>query len=46
MIYEVMYFWRHVVRLVGGWAEKKQLTKLRYLLVALGRTPDIPSRIL
>ena len=29
-------FWRRVVRVVGGWAGKKQLTKPRYLLVALG----------
>ena len=36
MIHEVMFFWRRVVRVVGGWAGKKQLTKLRYLLVALG----------
>ena len=31
-----MHFWRGVVRVVGGWAGKKQLTKLRYLLVTLG----------
>ena len=45
MIHEVMFFWRRVVRVVGGWAGKKQLTKLRYLLVALGRAPDIPARL-
>ena len=47
MIYEEMIFWRRVVRVVvGGWAGKKQLTKLQYLLVALGRAPDIPAQIL
>jgi len=46
VIYEEMKFWRRVVRVVGGWAGKKQLTKLQYLLVALGRAPDIPARIL
>ena len=68
MVYEVMYFWRRVVRVVGrreggkkavdkatisssgsrpraGYSSAR-LKQLRYLLVALGRAPDIPARIL
>ena len=45
MIYDVMPFWRRVVRVIGVWLGKKQLTKLRYLLVALGSAPDIPARL-
>ena len=40
MIYEVMYIWRRVVRVIGVGAGK-----LRYLLVASGSAPDIPARL-
>ena len=40
MIYNVMHFWRRVVRVIDVWAGK-----LRYLLVALGSAPDIPARL-